>query len=186
MTEISFREAVERSKKLLLSGLTSGFAPTADGEYMQVAFEPPLARTTLGVNMLRKKPDELLAWAESEAEGFDTAKMGIAYALEQSETLPDAARLWLAKVLRGEVSRPKAKAGRREKEWLNLLICIAIQHRVADGMDPTRNDASDPLSACDAVAEALAELGLTPTTFDSVKRIWKRMNKNTFRAIKAT
>jgi hypothetical protein len=36
----------------------------------------------------------------------------------------------------------------------------------------TRNDTSKHVSACDAVAEALRQLGLKPLSFNGVKRIW--------------
>ncbi len=79
---------------------------------------------------------------------------------------------WLVKHLRGEASRPNAQAGRNGSGYAHFKIHCAIRRLVSEGMIATRNDASPPLSACDVVADALAELGLEPKTFHGVKRIW--------------
>lgn len=100
--------------------------------------------------------------------------------------MPTEARDWLLKVLRDEIQRPKAKAGRKPKDWTYVLIWAAILSRVNEGMVATRNDASEPTSACDAVAKALAELNLTPSTFDGVKRIWLRIEKSSLPAFSRT
>ena len=176
---MEFREAVRRSKKLIASGLTPEMAAHASGQFMA---------TTLGASMLRNKPDELLAWAKSNADGFDALCLGVAHAVERGfdEELTQEIRKWLAGILRGEVQRPKARAGRGSGGWLHHLIWIAVSSRVGDGMSATRNDASEPTSACDAVAEALAELGLEPATFHGVKRVWLRHEQRKGTTIQAT
>lgn len=162
---LKFAEAVKRSKTLILSGLSKEMDKVASGEFMA---------TSIGVRMLRHKTAELLAWAGTEAAGFDALRLGIAHALQHGEELPPDASLWLVQYLRGEVTRPKAQAGRKHEQHLHSLIWIAVTMRVAEGMKATRNDVSQPTSACDAVAQALSELGLEPTTFFAVKRIWQR------------
>lgn len=67
MATPNFAEAVRRSKKLIASGLTTQFAPTADGQNMMVAMDIPSTRLVLGANMIRKNPSELIAWASREA-----------------------------------------------------------------------------------------------------------------------
>lgn len=186
MTTPDFAEAVRRSKKYIESGFRANFAPTADGEQMMVAMEPTQARLTLGAKLIRRNPGYLFSWALEDAEGFDTAKLAVGYTLEQGEPLPDEARQWLVAMLKGEIFRPKAKAGRKTKEWQEILIWMAVRFRVEEGMTASRNDASEPISACDAVAEALKELGTTPATFEGVKRIWFRMEAKTIPGIPPT
>jgi hypothetical protein len=159
---IAYSEAVRRSKKLIQSGLREELAQHASGEFMAV---------TMGVSMLRYETSRLLAWAETHAGGFDVLRLGVAHALEQGEELPPEVLQWLVRYLRGEVTRP---------------IWIAVSGRVLDGMKATRNDASEAISACDAVADSLAELKLEPATFYGVKRIWLRFEKNKGTAVEAT
>lgn len=114
----------------------------------------------------------ILDWAEGDAAGFDALKEGICFSLERGEALhPDIVQ-WLLKYLRGEVSRPASKSGAKKAEWWSLRICLAVNELVEAGLSCMRNDVSEPTSACDAVADALAELGLSPTSYASVKRIW--------------
>jgi hypothetical protein len=174
---IAYSEAVRRSKKLIQSGLREELAQHASGEFMAV---------TMGVSMLRYETSRLLAWAETHAGGFDVLRLGVAYALEKGEELPPEVLQWLVRHLRGEVTRPKARAGRKSEFWLHHMIWIAVSGRVLDGMKATRNDASEAISACDAVADSLAELKLEPATFYGVKRIWLRFEKNKGTAVEAT
>lgn len=135
--------------------------------------------TTMGAAMLRHNTARLLAWAETDAGGFDVLRLGIAHSLEQGEELPPAALTWLVRHLRGELTRPKARAGAKTEFWLHMQVWNSVSWLVAVyDMKATRNDASEPTSACDAVADALAGLGLQPTTFHGVKRIWLRFERN--------
>ena len=172
-----YAQAVRRSKTYIQSGLRKEMAKHASGEFMA---------TAMGVKMLRNEPARLVAWAETDAGGFDALRLGIARSLEQGEELHPEALKWLLQHLRGEVNRPKARAGAKSGFWLHSLIWMAVGTRVLDGMKATRNDASEPTSACDAVAEALVELGLEPTTFYGVKRIWLHFERNKGTAIEAT
>ena len=129
--------------------------------------------TTRGAAMLRNNTAQLLALAEVHEGSFDVLRFGIAHSLEQGEVLPSEALTWLVRHLRGEVTRPKAGAGAKKQVFLHTQIWVAVLTLVHEyRMKATRNDASEATSACDAVADALAELGLKPTTFHGVKRIW--------------
>ena len=174
---VAYSKAVRWSKKRIQSGLREELAKVASGEFMA---------TTMGARMLRHETPRLLAWAETDAGGFDVLRLGIAYSLEQGEELPPEALTWLVRHLRGEVTRPKARAGAKTEFWLHYLIWSAVGSLVLEGMRATRNDASEPKSACDAVADALAELGLQPTTFHGVKRIWLRFERNKGTTIETT
>ena len=85
--------------------------------------------------------------------------------LERGEELHPDVRDWLIGFLRGEVSRPKETAGSKGQPFHRFLIWLCVFRLKLAGMQPTRNDASAATSACDAVAEALDLLNLTPTTF---------------------
>lgn len=172
-----YAEAVRRSKVLIQSALRKEMATHASGEFMA---------TSMGANMLRHETAQLMAWAKTDAGGFDALRLGIAHSLERGEELPPEARQWLVRHLRGEATRPKAPAGRKNEFWLHMFIWMAVGNRVMDGMTATRNDASEATSACDAVADALVELGLEPATFHGVKRIWLRFERNKGTTIEAT
>ena len=129
--------------------------------------------TTKGAAMLRNNTARLLALAEVHEGSFDVLRLGIAHSLEQGEELPPEALTWLVRHLRGEVTRPNARSGAKTQAFLQAQIWVAVLTLVeVYRMKATRNDASEATSACDAVADALAELGLKPTTFHGVKRIW--------------
>ena len=175
---IEFSEAVRRSKKLINSRLREDLVSLNSGKDNT---------TMVGISMMRKRPGELMAWAAFDALGFDALQLSVAHKIERGEKLPPDATVWLVQYLRGEVFRPKARAGRKTEDWLHQCIYRAVYSRVTlDGMTATRNDASKPTSACDAVAEALAELGEEPATFHGVKRVWQNMKKHVIQGISAT
>jgi enoyl-CoA hydratase/carnithine racemase len=165
---IDYSEAVRRTKKSIQHAMSEEFATIASGEFML---------TTAGARMLRCETARLLALAETDAGGFDALRLGVAYALEQGEELPPEVLQWLVRHLRGKAARPKARAGAKSVLWLHIIIWNSVGNFVSDGMKATRNDASEPTSACDAVADALVELGLEPATFHSVKRIWLQLER---------
>lgn len=134
-----------------------------------------IQNATRGAAMLRNNTAPLLAAAEVHVGSFDRLRLGIAHLLEQGEELPPEALTWLVRHLRGEVTRPKAGSGAKTQVFLHTQIQVAVLTLVHEyRMKATRNDESEATSACDAVADALAELGLKPATFHGVKRIWLR------------
>lgn len=116
-------------------------------------------------------PESFLAVANTH-EGFKTVCLTISGALEKGEKLPPSVNEWLADYLRGGLEEPKRKAGRPTQALIPLWIVSAVNSCVTSEMKATRNDVSEPMSACDAVAEALENLGLEPTTYEGVKRVW--------------
>lgn len=165
---LTYREAVDVAKRIFEDWLNLGLNLQAMDD---------VAMQQVAPQMLQNKPDLLLALAAKHHFGFDALRFGVADAVvnQSDQNLPPAVRTWLVSFLRGEVERPNAGAGRRGggNDLWHLNIAITVFHLVkAHGMTATRNDASEQTSACDAVADALAELDLEPTTFHSVKRIW--------------
>ena len=130
----------------------------------------------LGAIYLRdeKRSAQLLRDAESDWQAFNVLRLGLALLLEHDklEMRPEV-RDWLSRYLRGEISAPAKKAGRKQKTGPHNVIEFCVSLLVDNGMNATRSDATrPPESACDAVAKALAELGMEPTTFEAVKRIY--------------
>lgn len=129
---------------------------------------------SLGWRLLNTDPDSLLSLSGTSLDHFDALREVTALMIKKGEfdELPTDYQYWVGKYLIGEVDRPKSRAGRPQSFGLHYVIKLTISILLAKGMTATRNDASEPVSACDAVADALAELGLEPTTFEAVKRIW--------------
>lgn len=122
--------------------------------------------------------DCLLAEAKADVEMFQVLLLGIASVVEKGAELHPKLRKWLAQFLRGKISTPPRPKGRAESVGLHNIIAHAVVDLVESGMKPMRNDQGPPFSACDAVADALAELSLSPITFFGVKRIWVQLDKS--------
>ncbi|MGV8997291.1 MAG: hypothetical protein ACOH12_10140 [Parvibaculaceae bacterium] len=110
---------------------------------------------------------------KDDAAIFDILSTIAAAYLDSGMCVPEMLGHWAADVLLGEKKRPARRGKFEEGTGLrNTAIWLATRRLVHRGMIATRNDASAPTSACDAVAEALKLLGESPTTYASVKRIW--------------
>ena len=186
-TPPSYQEAVQRTRKFLESwmagngqGLTAGKNLTDARDWQAMNSE------VLGAAMLRKRPGDLMAWAKADREGWDALRLGVANAVARGDEIPPEAAEWLALYLRGEVEKPHGSPGAHNAEGLHLAIYMAVHMLVQSGMNATRNDASPSLSACDAVADAMAETGREPATFYGVKKVWLVMKKRTKQGIPAT
>jgi hypothetical protein len=111
--------------------------------------------------------------ADNYALSFDVLSVVAAKYLETDIPMPKILAQWAAAIMRGERKRPKRNGkfanGTLER---NTYIWPVTRKLVKSGMMATRNDESPPTSACDAVAKALKQLGESPTTYASVKRIW--------------
>lgn len=138
----------------------------------------PMLDVMLGVyeEEMSNNPEKFLAEAKSHT-GFKVVSLVISSAIERGENLPPAVNQWLADYLGGRLSEPKRNTGRPATLLTPLWIVIAVSVCLNRGMKATRNDVSEPVSACDAVAEALENLGLEPVTYEGVKRVWLTNNK---------
>ncbi len=79
--------------------------------------------------------------------------------------MPELAE-WIADRLEGQRLRP-AKRGPSPKTVRDKVIASTVQALVDRGFDPTRNNASEARSACDAVAEALGYIG-----HKAIEKVW--------------
>ena len=116
---------------------------------------------------------QMINGADNCADSFDFLAVVSAEYLETGRLMPKVLAQWAAAMMRGEKKRP-VRNGRfaNGTSVRNLYIWLAINTLVKREMVATRNDESPPTSACDAVAEALKQLGENPTAYASVKRIW--------------
>lgn len=115
----------------------------------------------------------LIELSKTDPRFLETLRLGIADQLEANKNLHPKLVVWLIGYLRAEYGPVKGKPGRREASRLHRIVVDAIQELVDSGWKATRNDeTSSPTSACDILAEALRDSGLTPTTFKGVKGIW--------------
>ena len=123
----------------------------------------------------RGEVDEMISLAARDAKFFDAAKHLAAYYIEQRTPLPHEYERWIAEVLRGETHRPKGKAGRPSAKGKDRALCRIIQEIVKHtNLTATRNTEGPPRSACDAVAKAMAELGMHPASWSHVTQVWTK------------
>ena len=190
-TPPTYPEAVRRARRFLESWMAGNGQGLAAGKNLADALDwRAMNSEVLGAAMLRKRPGELVAWAMADREGWDTLRLGVAHAVARGEEIPSEAAEWLALNLRGEIERPRGTPGTHEAEGLHVAIYLAVHALVQSGMNATRNDNSKregaETSACDAVAKAMAEIGLQPATFYGVKKVWLAKKKQTKPGIPAT
>jgi hypothetical protein len=164
-----YREAVERAKQGIRAGL--------DSDPLWMMIEESAAARAIRIAASADNIALILDWAEGEADGFDALKRGVCYGLEHGENLHPDVMQWLLKYLRGQIVRPASKAGRKKAEWSEWRIYFEVKRLQDAGITATRNEASEATSACDAVGDALGDLGLSPTSYASISRIWFRINK---------
>lgn len=107
---------------------------------------------------------------------FEAAGILSARFVERGDPLPDALRLWAIEALKGKKApstpRNQRKGIKNEDWWHKFYVWSAVLDLVELGMRPTRNAASEPVSACDAVASAMRELGLNPMSYSGVYEVW--------------
>lgn len=108
--------------------------------------------------------------ATQDAKSFEVLKHTAAYLIEQRAVMPESLKHWTAGVLRGDIKRPKGKAGNVTAAGSHYaiyrLVSIITAHT---SLKPTRNEESPPHSACDAVAEAMKQMRLKTNTYSGVR-----------------
>jgi len=123
---------------------------------------------------------QLVEAAEWHPLAFEAAGILSARFVEKGEPMPDALRLWAVEALKGKQAPPMPRNQRKgiknEDWWHKFYVWSAVSDLVELGMKPTRNAASEPCSACDAVAAAMREKGLNPMSYSGVYEVWKTYN----------
>jgi hypothetical protein len=116
--------------------------------------------------------NELLASARSDHQAFQAILHGIASIVETNESLHPKLLDFLVLHLRGQGIVPRQPRGRKSSGGVRILAAGAVAALVDGGWRPLRNDESVSVCACDIVAQALAELRLSPITYKGVKAVW--------------
>lgn len=96
--------------------------------------------------------------------------------LREGNPLPPLILAFVIDVLERRCPCPTVRGRPAHPELRRSLICVMIAY-IAETFQlrPTRNDISAHRdSACDIAAEAMASLGLTPSTYSGLKRIWQK------------
>ena len=124
----------------------------------------------------------LSKFAKGDASENDIARRILAGMVKYGEPLSSELRELAAAFIRGEGPTPVRNAGRKTNPFLRTRIAMAVAILVhVHGLTATRNDgSSQTTSACDAVADALRELELTPKEFNGVKQIWLEYRQSIF------
>lgn len=125
-----------------------------------------------GLQALLTDGSMILARAETDWRAYRALELGCARYLRNSQSLPAWANRWLIDKLERRNQPPARPRGALSKGGLHQVICECIDELVNVGMVGVRNDATLQRSACDVLAAALKDLGLQPSTFEGVKRIY--------------
>ncbi len=170
LLEHGYRVAMQSDKAMgsLLIAFPKGVIPTfeRDGSLKSVALVPD------GSGHIHK----LLSEANESVNAFDAVLAWASAHLVNSGSIPDKdVRAFVAAHLLDKKKRP-TKGGRRSREARHQQRHALLRHAVAQlegmGFTATRGDASDHQdSACDIVAEAMAQLRFSPQSFNHIKEI---------------
>lgn len=112
---------------------------------------------------------------------FDALCLHASLLIAQGFSLPDPLRRFACDVLTSQRSHPRPTSESIGMELRNGLLVELIERLSRTyGMRPTRNDATaGKLSACDIVAQAMAELRVGPSSYSSIKKIWITRSEKT-------
>lgn len=118
----------------------------------------------------------------SDPELFEAYCEMLAQKVEAGESIPVKFRELVAGLVRRDYKVPHKKTG-TGSGILHSCIAEAVAGLVKFGLTETRNYTNvNGASACDAVAVALGELGLSPLTHSGVKGIWLK-KRNSFTVV---
>lgn len=130
-----------------------------------------------GLRALMSDGSELVSRSRTDWRAYRALELGCARYIRNSLDLPQWASEWVADNLEGKTPRPARPKGPPSKGGLHQVICECIETLIAQGMIGVRNDATERRSACDVLAEALSQVGLQPSTFEGVKRVFLSWNR---------
>jgi len=131
------------------------------------------------------RQNELLKEAGSFECSYNTLLFGAALKLENKEDMSDELRKFVYRHLVSPPEKPKKRGGRPKITTLDeKLRCQAIEFACKHGLTATRNDVSDPHSACDVVAAAALALCQSGKKqykkgygYDNLKKIWNEYSR---------
>jgi hypothetical protein len=116
--------------------------------------------------------------ARTDAFQYRVAAGWIEYQLQHGNPLPPGAVALVSDVLTGWIP-PKQKGQPKVKNvGRNVRICAAVETLIDAGLNPTKNDESEAVSACDVVAYVLWP-GLDK--YQVVKSVWSNRGRHTIK-----
>ena len=117
----------------------------------------------------------LIEASSRQKDAWDAVNLIAQGLIKQGKPLPPALAEWTADILvdqlsrRGEEKRPRPARGGHRKGGRDLIVRMEVANLCDKyGLTPTRNKASEPRSACDAVAFVLGE------NYDVIESIWRK------------
>lgn len=124
---------------------------------------------------------ELIDGAQSSPLDFQALREALAYLLEIDQPIPSELIDWALRVAAGNVKSPRVGPGRSpyKNEVRDELIAKTVRTLVDCGLTATRNEASEPESACDAVSKALKAHGVS-LGYAGVAKIWQSDRRQNF------
>ena len=106
---------------------------------------------------------------------FDAAGLIVSDEINRTGMVPSALRSWAAGVITGEIKRPivkgKIPGATEARDKLICRLLFELVHTL--GLKPTSSNRAKGRSACHAVAEAFALLGLEPKSYQAIVKIWE-------------
>ncbi len=138
--------------------------------------EPEIGYKLLSENDVNSLTERAL----QNRELFDLIIMGINFALRNGLPIPKPARLFLADFLEDPSIKPTKVGGRNPDYYFNWTLRLALLQLAEDGINPTKNEATDPDKECgiDIILGILEELGKGEEhNFESLRRRYQRVMK---------
>ena len=161
---ITFAEAVELARGLMFLRTPyrreAGKQRPADALPYIYDYEILTAKARRDGSLLK----ELVERSNTEKLAWYALRQCVKSKRRAQETVEGELLDWALDVAAGSRTRPSHQGRERTTEIRDALILETVEALVACGLTKTRNDASEPRSACDAVA---AVLGMT---YDAVRK----------------
>ena len=113
---------------------------------------------------------------------WDSLQDIVSRRLRHDQPLGEALRRWASDVLSGARTPPKKPAGapRRTLERNHMIVRALILLRDECGLTIMRNDASEPVSACDVLVALLADSEVT-LSYKTVAEVWSKQPESGYR-----
>ena len=129
---------------------------------------------------------ELIEGAQSSPLDFRALEEALSYLLGTQEPIPNELIEWGLAVAARKTTSPSAGPGRSpyRNQVRDELIVQTVQALVYCGLTATRNEASAPESACDAVSEVLNARGVK-LSYTGVAKIWQFDKRQNLHAIQS-
>lgn len=188
----TFEEAVQIAKECLLLGkvsecdeiarqqLIGSWANSAEALSLNDGWAG--IRGTLAIKTSKDDMNipELVDAASWDPLAFQAAGLLSARFLERGDQLPSELLSLATEILKGKQPPPtpcdQRKGHPSQARWRMYYVWKAVEELLDLGLKPTRNAASEDVSACDAVAKAMQKLGARPMSHGGVYELWKRIN----------